>query len=55
MTTAAIFALIAVVIFLINISLSVVNLVRRETVIPMEAIWGVWLVGVVFLILSWVV
>lgn len=55
MTIAAIFSVIALIIFVGNIALSLVNISRRETVIPMEVIWGVWFVGMVFLIISWVV
>lgn len=55
MTLAATFSLIALIIFLGDIILNLINLVRRETVIPMELIWGTWFVGMVFLIISWVV
>lgn len=55
MTIAAIFSLLALIIFVGNIALCLLNLSRRETVIPMEAIWAVWVIGMALLIISWVV
>lgn len=54
MTTAAVFSIIALTIFIVNIGMSVTNLIARDEVVPQGLIWSTWLIGAAFLLISFV-
>lgn len=55
MTTTAILSLIALTVFGGNIIMSLINLAARDEAAPQGLTWGVWSLGLGFLVGSWVV